>query len=105
MLKLLPLDTPLTNIIKVLSTILITAAVGLELGNLTTRFISDGSLASLQIVWWIGRIALVAHALEGVIAAFYAPSRQQSPLRYSLYIFFVGTIGLVELLQLPRVTK
>ncbi len=102
MLKSLPSDSNLNRVIKVLSTGLITAALGLELGNLTAHFFDIDPFAGLAIAFWIGRIALVIHAIEGAIAAAYAPSRQRSALRSSIYTFFGGTVGLVELLQLPQ---
>jgi len=49
---------------------------------------------------WIGRFALVAHFLEGMVAFIYAPSRNQSAIASGIYTFFVGTVGLVELFEL-----
>lgn len=102
MLKSLPPDSNLNRIIKVLSTGLITAALGLELGNLTAHFFGIDPFANLAIAFWMGRSALVIHAIEGAIAVAYAPSRQRSALRYGVFTFFVGTVGLVELWQLSQ---
>ncbi|MEM9118693.1 MAG: hypothetical protein AAGD09_12530 [Cyanobacteria bacterium P01_F01_bin.56] len=102
MLKSLSPDGNLNRTIKVLSTGLITAALGLELGNITAHFFGIDPFANVAIAFWIGRSALVIHAVEGAIAAAYAPSRQRSALRYGIYTFFVGTVGLVELWQLPQ---
>lgn len=102
MLKSLPPDSNLNRMIKVLSTGLITAALGLELGNLTADTFGIAPFADFAIVVWIGRIALVIHAVEGAIAAVCAPSRQRSALKSGTYTFFVGTVGLVELWQLPQ---
>ncbi|MBE7384294.1 MAG: hypothetical protein F6J95_023130 [Leptolyngbya sp. SIO1E4] len=103
MLKLFNLERNVSSLIKVFSTILITGALGLELGNLAATFMGGGPISGLDPVFWIGRVALVIHGVEGAIAAVYAPSRQRSPLTHSIYTFFVGTVGLVELLRQPAV--
>ncbi|WP_407891284.1 hypothetical protein [Scytonema sp. NUACC26] len=51
----------------------------------------------LNPVFWIERFAVTIHFVEGVIAAFYAPSRKKLPIQYGTYTFFVGTVGLLEL--------
>ncbi|MEE3715553.1 hypothetical protein V2H45_02205 [Tumidithrix elongata RA019] len=55
--------------------------------------------SSLIPIIWIGRFAIAAHTLEGLIAAFFATSKQKSPLKCAIYTFFVGTVGLLELLE------
>lgn len=85
--------------IKVLSLFLISGAVGLEAGKLYGFFAGvEVPAVPFWIVGW-GRFAIAAHLLEGILAAVYAPSKQRNPLMYGLYTFFVGTIGLVELLK------
>jgi hypothetical protein len=84
--------------IKVLSTVLIAAAIGRELLNLVAQQ-ALALLALPQPIAVLGRLAIAAHGIEGAIAAWYAPSRGKSPLRYAIYTFFVGTLGLVELWQ------
>jgi hypothetical protein len=54
---------------------------------------------------WIGRFALVAHFLEGIIAFIYAPSRNQPAIASGIYTFFVGTVGLVELFKVEKVKQ
>lgn len=87
------------KVIKLISTVLILGAIGLELANLYVS--NTGSLLpnSLQIVLWFAHLALIAHLIEGMIAAFYAPARGKAPFRYGIYTFFVGTVGLVELFE------
>ena len=90
----------LLTTIKILSTILITGALGLELRNL---YALQSQMTPLDLPFpllWIGRFALVAHFLEGIIAFIYAPSRNQSAIASGIYTFFVGTVGLVELFEL-----
>jgi hypothetical protein len=90
----------LLTTIKILSTILITGALGLELRNL---YALQSQMTPLDLPFpllWIGRFALVAHFLEGMIAFIYAPSRNQSAIASGVYTFFVGTVGLVELFEL-----
>ena len=90
----------LLTTIKILSTILITGALGLELRNL---YALQSQMTPLDLPFpllWIGRFALVAHFLEGMIAFIYAPFRNQSAIASGIYTFFVGTVGLVELFEL-----
>ncbi|MBP5973227.1 hypothetical protein HW132_10900 [Brasilonema sp. CT11] len=85
--------------VKVLSTVLITSAIGLELWNIYAVLTNTKVPSSLNPVFWIERFAVTIHFLEGVVAAFFAPSRKKTPLQYGIYTFFVGTIGLLELFQ------
>jgi len=88
--------------IKVISTVLITSAVLLEAWHLIS-----GTLllsAHLMPIVWIGRFAVAAHFIEGILAAAIAPSKGESSFKYAIYTFFVGTVGLFELIdddQLP----
>lgn len=89
-------------IIKVLSPILICSALGLEIWTLYA--LQTGSaLPNLPTgLFWFERFALTAHAAEGVVATIFAKSREQSPISYGLYTFFVGTVGLLELFEQPN---
>ena len=85
--------------VKVFSCILISGALGLELCNI----LGQGSLfAAWQFLFYLGRLALIGHVIEGIVAAFYAPSKGRSPLSTGVYIFFVGTVGRVELFRQPQ---
>ncbi|ELS02316.1 hypothetical protein Xen7305DRAFT_00020300 [Xenococcus sp. PCC 7305] len=87
----------LLYLIKIASTILITSALGLEIWYLYLRF-TDGLLPNkLYPILWLGSLALLAHLIEGAIAAFQARRQDKPPLRYGLYTFFVGFAGLLEL--------
>jgi hypothetical protein len=54
-------------------------------------------------------LVLSAHFIEAIIAAFYAPAKNQKPIQYGIYTFFVGTIGLLEFFenpsQIPELSK
>ena len=85
--------------VKVFSCILISGALGLELWNI----LAQGSLfPAWQFLFYLGRLALIGHLIEGIVAAFYAPSKGRLPLGTGVYTFFVGTVGLVELFQQPQ---
>jgi hypothetical protein len=86
-------------LIKVASTGLISGAIGLEGWHLLMLPISAETLNLLTPIFWIGRLGMAAHLIEAIVAALYAPSKGKNPLRYSLYTFFVGTVGLVELFE------
>ncbi|GAB4227611.1 MAG: hypothetical protein Kow00121_56350 [Elainellaceae cyanobacterium] len=99
-MKLAGIRQTSVQVIKGLSTVLITGAIALELGNLIAPFVGFYLPNSLQPIFWITRFALVAHGIEAAIASIYAPSRNKFSLSYGIYTFFVGTVGLVELFNL-----
>ncbi|MBD2724859.1 hypothetical protein H6G96_00630 [Nostoc sp. FACHB-892] len=83
--------------IKIISIVLITSAIGLELWNIYAVITNSNLPSNLNPIFWIERFAMTSHFIESIIAAFYAPSRQKIPIKYATYTFFVGTIGLLEL--------
>ncbi|MDZ8226624.1 MULTISPECIES: hypothetical protein [unclassified Nostoc] len=83
--------------VKIISTILITSAIGLESWNIYAVITNTNLPSSLNPIFWIERFAVTSHFIESIIAAFYAPSRKKMPIKYATYTFFVGTIGLLEL--------
>ena len=92
----------LLTTIKIISTMLIVGVLGLELRNL---YAVQSQMTPFDLPFpllWIGRFALVAHFLEGMIAFIYAPSRNQPAISSGIYTFFVGTVGLVELFELQE---
>jgi hypothetical protein len=85
------------RLIKLISTLVITSALGLEFWNLLTGFIEKVSLNWLNWVVIIERLGIMIHGAEALIASYYARSKNQHPLQYGIYTFFVGTVGLLEL--------
>lgn len=79
--------------------ILIASAIGLELWNVYALLSNTNIPSSLNPIFGIERFAVAIHLVEGVIAAFYAPSRKKPPIKYGVYTFFVGTVGLLELFE------
>lgn len=87
----------LYTLIKIISVILISSAIGLEVWNIYA-ILTDCKIPSmLNPIFWIERFAIASHLVEGVIAASYAPSKKKRPINYGTYTFFVGTVGLLEL--------
>lgn len=87
----------LLTLIKCLSIVLMTGAIGLELWHLQAVVTQSQPPLVPLVVAWIARLALIAHGVEAIIAAVYASRQQKSPFFYGIYTFFVGTVGLVEL--------
>lgn len=83
--------------IKVVSTCAISGAIGLEVWNIIAIFTHQSLPDLLSIIFPISRFALIAHAIEGAIAAAYASSKNKLFLQSGIYTFFVGTVGLLEL--------
>lgn len=75
------------------------SAIGLELWSMYAKLTEAQVPNLLNPVFWVTRFALAAHFTEGLIAACYAPSKQKHPIQYGIYTFWVGTVGLVELLR------
>jgi len=89
-MKLEPSEKKNYNAIKILSIVLVAIAIALETWNLITR----AEIAEhFTVIVTLERIMLISHFVEGIISAFYAENK----LRYSIYVFFVGTVGLLEL--------
>lgn len=86
-------------LVKIMSSILIISAIGLELWNIYVVINNSHIPSILNPVFGIERLAIAIHLVEGVIAAYYAGSIKESPIQYGAYTFFVGTIGLVELFK------
>ncbi|MBD2386541.1 hypothetical protein [Cylindrospermum sp. FACHB-282] len=84
-------------VIKVISIALITSAIGLELWNIQALTTNSQLPSILNPALIIAHLALSGHFVEGIIAAYYAPSKNQIPIKYGTYTFFVGTVGLLEL--------
>ncbi|MBO3462818.1 hypothetical protein [Aetokthonos hydrillicola] len=84
-------------LVKIISTLLITGALGLELWNIYAVMNEVEVPSYLHPIFCLERFAVIAHFIEGVIALVYAPSKGKIPLKYGTYTFFVGTIGLLEL--------
>ncbi|MEO1428683.1 MAG: hypothetical protein AAFV71_06355 [Cyanobacteria bacterium J06633_8] len=85
--------------IKILSTILMIGAMGLEIWNIYAITHQLQIPSNIKPIFWIERVAVVAHLFEAVIAAFKASSKDKIWYKYGIYTFFVGTIGLMELFQ------
>ncbi|MEH2063653.1 MAG: hypothetical protein V7K50_15555 [Nostoc sp.] len=86
-------------VIKVISIVAIATAIGLEIWNIQALTTNNHLPIILNPILIIAHFALSAHFIEGIIAAFYAPAKNQKPIQYGIYTFFVGTIGLLELFE------
>lgn len=85
------------TLIKIISVILITSALGLESWT-TYVLITHRTLPSyLNPILWFERFAMTIHFIEGIVAAYKAPARNEIAINYAIYTFFVGTVGLLEL--------
>ncbi|AFZ24249.1 hypothetical protein Cylst_2005 [Cylindrospermum stagnale PCC 7417] len=96
-------------VIKVVSIVGITSAICLEIWDIQSLTTNNHLPSILNPVLIIARLALAAHFVEGVIAACYAPAKNQKPIKYGVYTFFVGLFGLLELFdnhsQIPDLSK
>ncbi|MBD0333895.1 MAG: hypothetical protein ICV62_00250 [Cyanobacteria bacterium Co-bin13] len=90
------------TLIKRLSTVLIPSAVGLEGWALYAMLTGHALPGFLIPVLWFGGFALSVHLVEGVIAAAYATTKLEDPVRWGSYTFLVGTVGLLELFEVGQ---
>lgn len=90
--------------IKIGAITMVTAALGLwvwqSVGNLPAAL----SGAAFEKVNEIAHIALIIHAIEGLIAAVLTfqitpVSRTKEAAKAAVYVFFVGTVGLLEIVR------
>lgn len=89
--------------IKCLSIFLISSAIGLEVGNFYAMFTHSPLPPVLpRSLFWVERVAVAIHLIEGLIASVYAPRQHKAAIPYGVYTFFVGTVGLVELFALGQ---
>ncbi len=72
-------------------------AIGLESWNIYAAINQLQIPSGIKPIFWIERVAVVAHLFEAIIAAVKAGSRDKVWYKYGVYTFFVGTIGLMEL--------
>ncbi|HIK11933.1 MAG TPA: hypothetical protein IGS52_17015 [Oscillatoriaceae cyanobacterium M33_DOE_052] len=95
------------SIIKIVSTMLISGAIILEIWDFTRNFID----IPFHDIWrnetftWViilARFALISHLIEAIIAGFAANFQGKNPLKSAVYTFFVGTVGLLEFLKQPK---
>jgi hypothetical protein len=92
-------NSTVAKFIKIASSLVITSALGLLGWNLLL-YLQGASLSpNLTSLFQLGSFILVAHGIEGVIAAFKAPAYNQKPLFWGVYTFFVGFVGLQELVS------
>jgi len=84
-------------IFKIISITLITSAISLELWNIQTSITNSQLPGFLTPALIITHVVLLAHFIEALIAAYYAPTRNQISIKYAAYTFFVGIFGLLEL--------
>ncbi|MDJ0634204.1 MAG: hypothetical protein QNJ34_13525 [Xenococcaceae cyanobacterium MO_188.B29] len=88
------------SLIKITSTILITSALGLEIWQVYVLLNGTSLPNQLDPVLCLGSIALIAHLIEGLIAAFQANACHKNFIIYGIYTFFVGFVGLLELQEI-----
>ncbi|MEL6459360.1 MAG: hypothetical protein AAFQ91_14035 [Cyanobacteria bacterium J06621_15] len=85
--------------IKIASIVLMTGAILLELWNIYAVLSQIEIPRNIKPIFWIERVAVAAHLVEAIIAAFNAGSKDKVWYKYGVYTFFVGTIGLMELFR------
>lgn len=87
----------LFTLIKIISVVLIISALGLESWNIYALLNHWTIPSYLNPIFWVERLAMTIHFIEGIIAAYKAPLKNKIPINYGIYTFFVGTVGLLEL--------
>jgi len=89
-MKLEPINAKYSQPIKVIAIILTSIAILLEISNIITK----GQIANnFTVIVTLERIMLISHAIEAIISVFYTENK----IKYAIYVFFVGTVGLLEL--------
>ncbi|MGK7923666.1 MAG: hypothetical protein AB4290_00180 [Spirulina sp.] len=99
-MNLKAIDRKYLIFIKVLSTILITGAIALQIWMFYFRSQSQELPHFLMPILWLTGFVLLSHLIEGIIGGFVAFRRQKNAIASGVYIFFTGTVGLLEVLDL-----
>lgn len=89
----------MNQIIKISSIVVIITALGLEIANFLPLAPEITTLSWFKIGIWLAAIPLVSHLVEAIIGVIYAYRQGLNPLKTAIYIFFTGTVGLVEILK------
>ena len=85
------------RVIEVISSLVISASLGLSAWNLSLHLQGKTLPSNLTAFAWLAIAALVAHGIEGAIAASKARAYNFNPWLYGIYTFFVGYVGLQKL--------
>jgi len=80
--------------IKIVSTLLISGAIALEVWELTVHSLPP----VFDWVIFIARFALISHFIEAIAAVFFARRRGINLFKAGIYTLFVGTVGLLEII-------
>ncbi|MEM9538734.1 MAG: hypothetical protein AAGA60_04395 [Cyanobacteria bacterium P01_E01_bin.42] len=98
-MNLKAIDNKVLIFIKVLSTVLVTGAIALD-SWIVTHSLPVSELPHLfRLLFWFTIFALGSHLLEGIIGAVVAFRREKNAIAAGFYIFFTGTVGLLEVLE------
>jgi hypothetical protein len=92
-------NSTVAKFIKIASSLVITSALGLLGWNLFLHLQGASLPSNLTSLFRLGSFILVAHGVEGMIAAFKASAYNQKPIPWVVYTFFVGFVGLQELVN------
>ena len=91
--------------IKIISSILITGALGLDIWYLYSRFTEQMIPNILYPVLWIANIALIIHLTAGIIAAFKANTFGKNFFTYGIYTFLLDLLdygNCIKYLLMPK---
>ena len=91
------MKSQISKLIKIVATVFILVSLVLEAWNIYLHGHNSSIPDNFSFTFWLGHIALIAHGIEGLIAASKAGKKGKNPLFYGLYTFFVGFPGLQEL--------
>ncbi|WP_124972061.1 hypothetical protein [Aphanothece sacrum] len=75
------------SFIKVISTGLMCITIAWELGHLSDLPIWQTIPNYFNYIFLLARFALIIHVIEGIAAAYYAPTQNKNPLKYGIYTF------------------
>ena len=91
------MNSLVTNLIKIISASAIAISLGLQCQNIYLNMHNASIPSRYQLPLVLSSMMLIAHSIEGLIAALKASRQQKNPLAYGFYTFFVGFPGLQEL--------
>lgn len=94
------LKHPLVKLYKIVSIALMSGAIALESYSIVTVCNQQPLSNFWLLLTIIASVAIIIHIGEAIVAGFLALNQGKKPIQSAIYVFFTGTVSLLELISL-----